>query len=97
MASAARLAGHVKAGAKGVWPRQADRVRKQVLFTLSPEAIARIDECAPRGMRSEFVERLILAYSTESLSVDGVGDSPPFKPAELKEFEARGFVRSNRG
>ena len=51
--------------------KNADRVRKKVVFTLSPEAIARLDECAPRGMRSEFVERLILAYSPGS----GVGES----------------------
>ena len=34
---------------------------------------------------------------SDFLGINRELDSPPFKPAELADFEARGFVRSNRG
>ena len=42
------------------WSRQDERLRKNVVMTLSDEARAALAELAPRGGRSKFVERLIL-------------------------------------
>lgn len=41
--------------------KQADRKRRKVQFALSDECRARLDLLAPSGLRSEYVEALIMA------------------------------------
>jgi hypothetical protein len=43
---------------------RAQRTRKKIELSLSPEARAALDELAPSGRRSELVDRLILDWAS---------------------------------